>query len=544
MFSPIEGLIKQIQRARLRRIMRGYRVVKQSGNLDRIAAVNQALTECTLGLPKGDFSSFVMGCGAEFGEIVVRQYLLIRVGGLSLNRALLLALGKDNGRVVFPLPKEWREVLIQHGFKVANFWSALLWQFYICALLLYGVVQIGKIAVAGIISGKRAALNQKRYAYFAALGRGNLPHGINGSQSHDAISWYLQWSGRKPNIEEIHHSVADASPTTLGNIPVLSQRGPLLDLMEWTSIINYIVWGIGASVIAALDCFRGKWWHAFLLNQAALAAQVRMLPVDSLAREYLFHNSGWIYRPLWTYELEERESRVTFYFYSTNCESFKKLDGYPPVPYGWKAMNWPLYLVWDEYQADFVRRAVGEHANCSVVGSIWFQSSAVEMPKLDKLGVAVFDVTPYRSSRYCILGMDSEFYIPAVANPFLEHVSNAIRQNDVLMLWKRKRNVGRMAHPLYRHLVDQLAGNSYVELVEPDISAARVIESSIAVISMPFTSTALIAREMGIPSIYYDSSGLLQSDDRAAHGIPTLSKIDELEAWVSAQVATHKNRSY
>jgi polysaccharide biosynthesis PFTS motif protein len=107
------------------------------------------------------------------------------------------------------------------------------------------------------------------------------------------------------------------------------------------------------------------------------------------------------------------------------------------------------------------------------------------------------------------------------------------------MLWKRKRNIGRIAHPFYRHLADQLANNSHVMLVDPEISAIRVVESSVAVISMPFTSTALIAKEMGKPSIYYDPTGLLQKDDRAAHGIPILSTRDELDEWLSHQVPTY-----
>jgi len=64
----------------------------------------------------------------------------------------------------------------------------------------------------------------------------------------------------------------------------------------------------------------------------------------------------------------------------------------------------------------------------------------------------------------------------------------------------------------------------------------RVIESSCAVISMPFTSTAIIAREIGKPSVYYDPTGGLQPDDRAAHGIPILSTVEELEAWLSSYV--------
>lgn len=534
---PFDGIIKRMRRARLRRIMRGYRMLKQSDRLDRIALVKQALIEQSLGLTKKYFSSFVMGAGVASGEIVVKQYLLIRVGSYNLNQALLLALGKSQG-VIFPLPREWRDVLNQHGFKVARVKSALLWQLYVCASLLYGVAKISTIAINGITSRKRPETNPKGYVYFAELGPGNLPQKTNNSQSHDIVSWYLQWPGKKPDIKVVRHSVAHSSPGIVDGIAVLPQCGPLPALTGRRSIINYAAWGLLATVIAALDCVRGRWWHALLLNQAALATQARLVPLDYLAREYLFNLSSCAYRPLWTYEVERRGSSALLYFYSTNCETFKKPEGYSLIFPGFKVMNWSRYLVWDECQADFVRRAVGVQANISIVGPIWFQSSTLEVPQFDKPGIAIFDVTPHRSSTYAILGLDREFYIPAVANPFLLDVSRACQRHNILMLWKRKRNIGRKAHPRYRRLADQLAEQSHVVLVEPDISAIRVIESSVAVVSMPFTSTALIAREMGKPSIYYDPSGLLQRDDRAAHGIPILSGVDELEAWLSAQLAT------
>jgi len=67
--------------------------------------------------------------------------------------------------------------------------------------------------------------------------------------------------------------------------------------------------------------------------------------------------------------------------------------------------------------------------------------------------------------------------------------------------------------------------------VDPDISAYRVIEASTAVISMPFTSTALIARELGKPSCYYDPTDMIQKDDRAGHGIDIISGPEELRKW-------------
>jgi polysaccharide biosynthesis PFTS motif protein len=533
---PLIKIIKRVQRARLRRIMRSYRLLKQSGHLDRIAAVKRALTEHSLGLSGQQFSPVVMGHGSASGETVVRQFLLVRIGGINLNRALLLALGKEHGQVVFPLPSEWREILTRYDFKVAHFRSALLWKLYVGVFLLYGIFKIGKIAFAGLIFGKSKVFNKDRYVYFANLGPANLPKEKNGSQSHDIISWYLQWQGRKSDIKEIRHNVANSLDTEVNGIRILSKRGPLPALVGWVSIVKYAIWGLGAIIFAVFDCLRGRWWHALLLSEAALVGQVRILPVLSLAREYLFHNSDWIYRPLWTYEADQRGSEITFYFYSS-CDEFKRPDGYHPASYGWKAMNWPRYLVWDDYQADLVRRIVGIEANISIVWPIWFQSSDAAMPQFNSPSVTIFDVSPMRQSRHSILLLDYDYYIPSTCEGFLSHILDATRHLDAVMLWKRKRKIGAMAHPRYRYFSEKLSEEVHVVLVDPDISAFRVIESSCAVISIPFTSTALIAKEMGKPSIYYDPTGLVQRDDRAAHGVPILSGIEELEEWISAQIS-------
>ena len=50
---------------------------------------------------------------------------------------------------------------------------------------------------------------------------------------------------------------------------------------------------------------------------------------------------------------------------------------------------------------------------------------------------------------------------------------------------------------------------------------------------MPFTSTALIAKEMGKPSCYYDPHGMIQKDDRAASGIEVITGKSELEIWLA-----------
>ena len=529
----ITNLIERRGRSRLRRIMRGYRFLRDSKSLSRIGDIKRALTIQSLDTKQNVYSKYVFGENLAQAEIVCRQYLLVRVAGLNLNRALLCAFGKPGSSVAHYLPPEWRKIIRDHGIKIASFRTALLWQAFVGMMIGYGVLRIARIVCDGI----QATLSKKKqdlgnYICFGGLGPGNLPQNGKDGRSHDIITWYMQYPGRVRDIDTLCHGVIGSEQREVGGTPVVPVPTPIPPLMRFGSLVNFITWAIGASLIATGDFLRGRWWHALLLNQEALAAQVRMQDPRLLAKEYLFHMSDWIYRPLWTYEAEGKGNKITFFFYATNTEGFKLAQGYRPLGYGWQAMTWPHYLVWDEYQANFVRRAVGKSANITIVGSIWIHSSAKEMPAVSGMCVAVFDITPHRSSRYRILGQEVDYYIPETCIQFLGQLQQATKEAGCIMLWKRKRKIGSMAHPSYRSFAECLSHYQNVIIIDPDISAYRVIEASSFVISMPFTSTALIARELGKPSCYYDPTGLVQKDDRAAHGIEIIRGPEELTRWL------------
>src|SRR5690606_26121261 len=96
------------------------------------------------------------------------------------------------------------------------------------------------------------------------------------------------------------------------------------------------------------------------------------------------------------------------------------------------------------------------------------------------------------------------------------------------------RNVGKQAHSSYLSTIKALENSpSYLE-IDPNVSAIALIGKCQAVISAPFTSTAILAREMGKPSAFYDPHGVCYKDDRAAHGIEILTGPEALHAWLGA----------
>ncbi len=535
--GSIKALIAKYGRQRLVRTMRGYRYLKQSGEISRLNTLQYALTVTELRSCQGRCSQLIFGAGIDNAELSIRQYLMVRVSAIAkLNGAVLHALGTPNSSVNHYIPPDWQDILRGHGFKVSNFWCSLAWHGFVAIRFAKGVVNIAQIAWASALQILRESqITQGQYVFFDAMAANNLPQPGADRHSHEIFSWYEKWSGRVTNLDALCHGVHDAAHTATNNIPVVGMRWPVPPLAATWSLARFLIWGVMATCLALFDLLRGRWWHALMLGDAATAALVRIQPAANLAQEYLFTQSRSCDRPLYTYEAEQRGAKVTFYFYSTNSEPLAQPSGRQAQLYMWQAMNWPRYLVWDNYQVEFVQKMVGISAKVSIVGPIWFSTTAIEPPQLPERTIAVFDVQPVRISFYRLLAQEVDYYVPSISVQFLTDSFICIQSIGAQMLFKRKRKLNsKYHHPSYIKFVERMGRWDKMITIDPDTSAFKLIEKCSAVISIPFTSTALIARELGKPSCFYDPTGLIQRDDRAAHGIPIMIGRVELQAWLEA----------
>lgn len=513
-------------------MLRGYRRLKQAGALGRPMEAQIVLVEKALGIPPEKVSRHLFGAATANANEAIRDFLIARLGNFSLNQSLLTSLGQPNGAVVHPLPPAWREVLRSLGWNVAEARCALLWQGFLFLCWGYGILQLARSLGLGIAYRFcRRKKNESPCVYFAGLTRNELPQ-TTLEKSYDIISWYLQWPGRQKGLKTICHNVK--------NIPEFTYQGakichfdPLAPLGGWLTNGKLLGWGLGNAGLCLLDWMRGRWWSPLMFGPCVQSFIARHQSTHAI--DYLFHNSG-PRKPLWLYEVEAKSATTTFYFYSTNCDSFMTEEGYQPTPAYYRNMQWSRYLVWDEEQGDFLVRSGNPAKRNTIVGPIWFSESAEATPEFLNQAVAVFDIQPRRKSIYITLGATAEYYIPSIAVKFMEDVQEAAGRSGLTFLWKEKRNLlgqgeSFLATP-YAKAVNRMISAKQVVPAYPGIAAYRIIEKCRLVISMPFTSTALNARHLGNPSCYYDPSGLIQKNDRAAHGVPILSGREELAYWL------------
>ena len=517
MYIPIiTKLIKKKHRSKIRTINIGYKRLRSESRLELLRQLKDILTKTKLNntsLPK----SFFRQGGFDI-ELSIRQYLTVIILGLSFNRSILYSIG-SNQSLSHPLPKEWRYALISQGINVNNFNSALLWHVY--GFFFGGRCVLSELKSIFFLLKKQPNLG--KYIFFDGLVDNNISANPN---RHNIVNWYLRWKNRNIEINSICHSASGTSDFKLDKVDIVQTDG--LPKLIRTELLKYVGFFIYEVIYSFIWLFF-KPAYGFLLRESMKLKRVDLANDADLARDYLFSGSSAFYRPIWTYVAEDKGSRILFYDYSTNTADFKTKNGYP-IQEPWHLMSWPHYLAWNEFHVDFFMKSGQHNSVIENVGHIWFSSSG-KCADIPLNSIAVFDVPPTKFPMYYVYS--PEYYNYNISNRFLSDICLVLNKSNFNIVHKKKR-IKKFTHKRYERRIRQLNKDPrYIEIF-PDIDALQVIQKTKACISMPFTSTAIIAKQEGKPSAYYDPSGTIQKDDRAAHDIPVLSGINELEDWVKS----------
>lgn len=523
----------------IRNSIRGYNILKNSDRLNYITLIREQLCETNIISNKVNNKVLPVGSHIPDYNIILKQFLLINCITIEFNRKVLVAIGSGNLIIKHPLPYEWRLVLEKNGFIANTVSNKLYWLFFVIKQFVAGIISIIHSFLLNIghtLTKKKNELNN--YVYFDGLIELNLPHENDLTVRYNLINWFLSKNEYSTNVKKILHSVKNIKKVTLKNVEIYYLASPVLPIHSFIKILKHAKWAIISIFYTFFDLLRFNYTTALLLKQANFSKVINLSEKNKIATSYYFHNSNHLFRPLWTYEAEKKGSKVYFFFYSTNCETFKKNNGYPIQENNWQLITWHRIIVWDTYQRDFIKRCLIKKqtkAEIEIVGSIWFADSYKEVEDFPCNFIAVFDVQPMRMVRYHLLGLSFDYYNTQNSIAFIDQIYKFAVKNNLTIIYKKKRNVGTLADKTYQNFILKLAKSNNFKIVNPDISAHSLIEKATAVISMPFTSTAIIAKELDKPSVFFDPNNLLQKDDRAAHGIEILYNSEELENWFLRQ---------
>ncbi len=519
--------------SKFRKISKGYRLLKDSNQLEYLDNLKIQLTNTPLNSEINFSKAITIDSKVVSLEVAVRQFILQKFIGINFNEEVLLCLADKNKKFAYPLPSEWQICIINSGIKVNKFVCSFLWTIEMFRLWIYACYEFLRQSIysLNIIIFERKFKIQN-FVYFDSLAESNIPF-RSGTYEYGILSWYLKHFDCL-GIDYLAHTVSTRNSVILnGKIKVNSVGSPILPPLTYTSLALFLEYAFSKLIKSFFLFILGKWWNVLLLRDSFISKIINLNKGRGIAVQYLFHNSNWIYRPLWTYTAEKYNSEIYFYFYSTNIERFKKADKISRVKNSWDLISWSNYLVWDQFQSDFVIKNSNYPVKVEIFGPISFVCSEIEDFEILKNTIAVFDVQPRRATKYNSLGLDQDYYVPKVVNAFLVDVFESITSLNFPIAFKRKRNIGKLEHYKYVNEINRISKEYYFLNIDPTIPAELIIEKAKAVISLPFTSTALIGKHLGKPSVFYDPSGLVLKDDPAAHGICVINNKSDLKDWLN-----------
>ena len=82
------------------------------------------------------------------------------------------------------------------------------------------------------------------------------------------------------------------------------------------------------------------------------------------------------------------------------------------------------------------------------------------------------------------------------------------------------------------HKINLVDYKDTIFLIDDKVSADRLIQSADIIVSKPFSTTALIAKNINKPSIFFDPTSMIWNLDPALRDIPILSNKTQLKSYI------------
>ncbi len=464
-------------------------------------------------------------------ELPLKQKLLKASLDHDLAPALMLAAAGRAFPVIVRVPASWRLFLRAKGTKI-HLLSAVLWR-----------AEILRKFMDGIRVYKRLNKNTQPapgvpYAVLMGLHGGTYTSVLRNKNAKDFFAWFrdcfpLSHYWIVPASVENYTSIRDCTwvPAAFPALPTKTQS-------EFQITARKII------VTAFAQLCTGRWHNAYMLVDRLEEIYMGLVPAADLAQMYAFTNANYIYRPLWTYEVERRGAEVSLFFYAINSFNIALASGRGngTAP-GYSLMSWPHIYTQHENHKKFLQSTMSQQANIHVVGLIPYEDNAADIHLPDTINILYLDVQPFRKAFMASIGRPCHFYTQEVARESFEDIVSVTTDMQVRLFIKPKRDVGKRLPSGYREMLTEAEQKKHVTVIDSYISPLRLCAKVDIVICQPFTTAALFAESAGKPVVYYDAQGLFIKDQPACQGVPLLKGRAELADWLSERLLEIQSKS-
>jgi polysaccharide biosynthesis PFTS motif protein len=462
---------------------------------------------------------------------------------LYFNRAISFFYAK-NSLFVFPIKKEWKHIYKNHGIKINEPASSILWELFMFTLTVKKFLDFTRSLLLGIKlfenESIRAGQNLKLNSiYFRDLGISNIGDNVKVHKDRNFVNWYLQNIANE-NFTCVYHNVFDLKNSELTSEYRMSFYRIYHKELFFEKTLKNCAKNIGSAIVFIFKiCLNRDDIVLALFNLKGCIDSANAISNAEFInlKTVVFNNSIGSIKPLWATALERRNVFIDYCFYSSSSEpsderNYKKSDGLLILS------SWSNYVVFDELQKQDLEEQLLFHGTVQIAPILpWWSDIEFDIPELDKPTIALFDTALhnqiYLRGTLNQFGWDS----PEIALTFLRNILEIAEENNLKIYYKNKRpRPNKMRNNEHFYGVRSLLAKykKSVFLIDDRVAPVRVIANSFLTISKPLSTTAIIAKSLGKPSVYFDPTGKIRPSDPACRGCKVFSSKQELNKYIQS----------
>ena len=239
------------------------------------------------------------------------------------------------------------------------------------------------------------------------------------------------------------------------------------------------------------------------------------------------------YRPLWTYEFKSEDKIKMIFVGSINGLILKGEKTLTKNDFeGLSVATWPSNYAWHEEHGNYIKERIQHSSEIINLNKQVYLKDTNNKLNLPRNSIAVFG---YEANRI-IMGYstlaDYDIGNKNLLENFYKHIYDVLSNNKVYLIIKRKKKLGNMERRKDRKFFSDIKKKEYVKFIDEDFAVEKIINSTLATVSMPFTSTGFIAKKMNKPSIFYDSTNWININDPSSLGLDVINNKENLDEWV------------
>lgn len=535
MFNIYKKLKRKINLRIWLSIKKNHKFFLKERKINVIRQIKSDFFDKNLDLKIKNYSSYIFTDDNLLNNKIIKQYIGKNLSGNKFFY-LFYFFYKKKFKGIYCLPTTYLVFFQkQHNLNINFFLSKLLFFIYVLKEFFSGCIFIFKIFFK-ILKNKLKKKKMFKEPYdvvfnFSCKNFNILQNNFNIEQ-FNIINWLIKNNSCKKIILQGEANFSYEK----NEIKIISNKcitdAILLDLNISKISFNFLFFFI----LTLKNLILFNWWNVILFRDG-LESLCFKYSNAKLANTYYSIFSSNIYKPLWTYAVEQKNSKVELLSISSltdleHIEKGKKFD-YEGI----RLYTWNNITLWNEASKNYIlNRDITKKNIIKVLNShIYYKDSNQEL-NLPSFSVAVF---LYENHRFnltnsflsdWVLSYTTDLYY--LNKKFCDDLLFLREKYNFSIIVKKKRDFPeKFDYKRNLNFNNWLIKQNKVIQVDNNIAVERIVKNSEISISMPFTSPSIIARYLNKKSIYYDPTNLLNSDDPNSSGVEIIKGRDNLDEF-------------